>query len=250
VKEQLKLLIALQEVDSSIAKDEAIIRVIPKKISSVEKPFKDAQIFFDKQKSRYEAMDKKRKDRERSLDDVNEKIKKLKARRSEIKNNKEYQAHLKEIASAEEERSAVEDEILVLMESLDVTSKELKMEEAKVTAEGTKVETFRKKLAEDVVAAEKELEEQKRRRVEIVKYLDRDIYEQYFAILGSRGGLAVVGARDEVCLGCNMNIPPQLFVELKKNEKIMHCPQCGRILYWKGEGDLREQENASVAGIR
>jgi predicted nucleic acid-binding Zn-ribbon protein len=32
-----------------------------------------------------------------------------------------------------------------------------------------------------------------------------------------------------------MNIPPQLFVEIKKNEKIIQCPQCNRILYWKAE---------------
>jgi len=250
VKEQLRLLVTLQEIDLSIARDRETIRAIPRKISTVEKPLKDAQALFDKEKEKCGAMEKKKKERERLLDDVQEKIRKLKARVSEIKNNKEYQAHLKEIASAEEELSAAEDQILVLMESIDVACKALKTEEAGVAAERAKVEAFRKKLDEEVAAAEKELEAQKLLREETVGRIDKDVYELYFSILGSQGGLAVAGAKDEICLGCNMNIPPQLFVELKKNEKIMHCPQCGRILYWKGEEDLREHENSSPVGIR
>nr|NIP32403.1 hypothetical protein [Candidatus Saccharibacteria bacterium]NIV12038.1 hypothetical protein [Fodinibius sp.]NIV97856.1 hypothetical protein [Candidatus Saccharibacteria bacterium]NIX00699.1 hypothetical protein [Phycisphaerae bacterium] len=31
--------------------------------------------------------------------------------------------------------------------------------------------------------------------------------------------------------GCNMNIMPQLAVEIKKGEEIHRCPQCNRILY-------------------
>jgi predicted nucleic acid-binding Zn-ribbon protein len=30
-----------------------------------------------------------------------------------------------------------------------------------------------------------------------------------------------------------MSIPPQVFVNVKKNENIINCPNCGRILYFK-----------------
>jgi predicted nucleic acid-binding Zn-ribbon protein len=46
-------------------------------------------------------------------------------------------------------------------------------------------------------------------------------------------GLAVIEVKDEICQGCNMNIPPQLFVELKKNEEIYNCPHCRRIIFYK-----------------
>jgi predicted nucleic acid-binding Zn-ribbon protein len=29
-----------------------------------------------------------------------------------------------------------------------------------------------------------------------------------------------------------MNIPPQLYVEIRKNEEIIQCPQCLRILFY------------------
>jgi predicted nucleic acid-binding Zn-ribbon protein len=47
----------------------------------------------------------------------------------------------------------------------------------------------------------------------------------------------VVEARDEICQGCNMNMPPQMFVELKKNAEIIQCLQCERILYWKEKSE-------------
>ena len=44
---------------------------------------------------------------------------------SEIKTNKEYQALLKEIETAEKENKAIEDEILVLMEKIDAAASQI-----------------------------------------------------------------------------------------------------------------------------
>jgi predicted nucleic acid-binding Zn-ribbon protein len=49
----------------------------------------------------------------------------------------------------------------------------------------------------------------------------------------SKGGIAMAEARGESCSGCYMSIPPQVFVNVKKNESIISCPQCGRLLYVK-----------------
>jgi predicted nucleic acid-binding Zn-ribbon protein len=129
----------------------------------------------------------------------------------------------------------MEDEILVLMESVDGAVQELKKREAVVKDEQEKGERFKKSLNDDIALVEKELEALKQRRAREVKHIDKEVYELYFSILTTKKGLAVVEARDEVCQGCNMNIPPQLFVELKKHERIMQCPQCGRILSWRGD---------------
>ncbi|MDH4232853.1 MAG: C4-type zinc ribbon domain-containing protein, partial [Nitrospirota bacterium] len=59
-----------------------------------------------------------------------------------------------------------------------------------------------------------------------------DVYSRYKALLLDSGdGVAVTTARDELCSGCDMHIPPQLYVEIRKNEDIIQCPQCRRILY-------------------
>jgi len=233
VIEDLRLLVELQAIDSAILKKTALIDAIPQKVSSSEQSLKDAQSSYEKHKQRCDSLEKKKRDKERFLDEINENIKKLKGRTAEIKTNKEYQAHLKEIEAAEKERLAAEDEVLSLMEAIDAAYKVLKAEEARVVAEKEKVEAFKKETDRKVEELRRELDELKHRREGLVKLVDKEVYGLYFKILETKGGLAVVEARDEVCQGCNMNIPPQLFVEIKRNDRIIQCPQCGRILYWK-----------------
>lgn len=235
VTEELRLLIELQEIDSAIVRGTELVNAIPNRVLSVEQPLRNSQAEYEKSKQRYEIFVKKKKGKEGLLDEVGEKIRKLKARVSEIKTNKEYQAYLKEIEAAEKEQRSVEDDILELMETIDTAHRDLSQREAKVKGELEKIDAFKKKLQEEVSVIEKELGELKLRREALVKGIDRELHDLYFNLLEAKRGLAVIEAKDEVCRGCNMNIPPQLFVEIKKNERIIQCPQCTRILYWKAE---------------
>lgn len=231
--EDLRILVELQTTDSAILERTDIIETIPRKVSSVEQPLRDARSAYEKAKQRLDTLAKKKKDREQQLDEIQERIKKLKARMSEIKTNKEYQAHLKEIESVEREQRAVEDDILSAMEALDSAQKEADSLLKSVKAEEERIETFKAKLQEEAGGVRKEIDELRHRRETLIKAIDTELYSLYLKLMETKRGLAVVEARDEVCQGCNMNIPPQLFVEIKKNEKIIQCPQCTRILYWR-----------------
>ncbi len=241
MQESIRLLIELQEADSTIIRKKAVIDSLPSTLSSVEKSFKETQSLYEKEKQRCELLEKKKKDKERAIEDINEKIKKTKAHASNIKTNKEYQAHLKEIETIEKERYAVEDEILSVMEAIEAAAKEVKAEELKMKAEKDKVEAFRKEVEKEIAEAEKELGELKVRRIAIADKIDPDVYSNYMGLLEKCNGLAVVEARDEICQGCYMNIPPQMFVELKKNIDIIQCQLCNRILYWSTTHEEKER---------
>jgi predicted nucleic acid-binding Zn-ribbon protein len=45
-------------------------------------------------------------------------------------------------------------------------------------------------------------------------------------------GEAVAQGKNEVCMGCFMNIPPQLFIEVQRGDKLIKCPQCSRFLFF------------------
>ncbi|MEW6419273.1 MAG: C4-type zinc ribbon domain-containing protein [Nitrospirota bacterium] len=233
MNEQIKCLVELQRIDSNILDRKHTMDVIPSKISKAERPLKESQAALDKTKQRHSSLEKKKRAKEGELDAINEKIKKLKARTADIKTNKEYQAHLKEIESAEKERYTVEDEILLIMEELDVSSKEMESEEEKLRVEKDRLEAFKNQLDKEMLEAEKELLTLKKMRSRIVDNIDKEIYNRYIDLIESSNGIAVTEVKEAICQGCNMNIPPQLFVEIKKNEEIIHCPQCRRILYYK-----------------
>ena len=233
MNEQLERLIRLQQVDSKVHAINRVIKGFPRRIAEAELPLRELRKTLDAAKQRIEALEKKKRDKEGATDDTDAKIKKLKARTSDIKTNKEYQALLKEIESIEKERSSVEDEILLIMEELDAASKQVKSEEQRFRADSERINALKKKIEGERSESEKELSIAQEARAKIAETVDREVYGEYLILIQACGGTAVVEAKSEICQGCNMNIPPQLYVELKKNEEILNCPQCRRILYYK-----------------
>jgi predicted nucleic acid-binding Zn-ribbon protein len=233
VREQLERLIELQKIDVQILEKKRMIGEIPSQIAKEEFPLKEAQTALETTKQKHSDLEKKKRDKETETDDINEKVKKIKTRITEIKTNKEYQAHLKEIESAEKQRYDIEDEILILMEEIDSTSKEISFADSRFREKKKEIEALKKKLEGEVAEAEKRLLPLQEARSNLVDTIDKDVYKEYVELMKSSNAVAVTEAKDEICQGCHMNIPPQLFVEIKKNEKLIHCPQCRRILFYK-----------------
>jgi predicted nucleic acid-binding Zn-ribbon protein len=233
VNKQLEHLIQLQQIDSKIRAIQRTIEDVPGKITEVESPLQDSQNVLNRIKQQYEAFEKKKREKERALEDINDKINKLKMRTGEIKTNKEYQALLKEIKAVEDARSSIEDDILSAMEDADTLGKQIKTEEQNYRANKEKVEALKKDIENKKSETEKELLKVQGIREKVIEAVDSEVYDLYFMLLEICGGLAVIEVKDEICQGCNMNIPPQLFVELKKNEEIYNCPHCRRIIFYK-----------------
>ncbi len=210
-----------------------MIEDFPRKIKEAESPLQGSQNILNRMKQQFDSLEKKKREKERALEDINEKINKLKARTGEIKTNKEYQALLKEIESVEHERTSIEDDILAIMEETDAIVRQVKTEEHNLKMNTEKVESLKKTIENEKDVLEKELITVQEKRANVIEAVDSEVYDQYIMLIEIYRGHAVNEVKEEICQGCNMNIPPQLFVEIKKNEEIYHCPHCRRILYYK-----------------
>lgn len=234
--QRLQKLIELQEIDQAILQRTREIETnIPVRISEITKQSDKLGKEIENLRLRTEEIERKRKQKEREVQDIEEKIKKLKARTPEIKTNKEYQALIKEIETAEKEKFRIEDEILNLMEITEQVKTEVKLQEAEYKKNRAELEIRKKEILELQEKLKKELEGLRQRRSEIVKEIEPDDYELYMSLLEKGKGIALTTAIDAVCQGCFLNIPPQLYVEIKRNDRLIQCPQCKRILYWKQE---------------
>ncbi len=234
MKDLIKHLVNLQETDSRLIEKRSFIEKIPLRIHEVDQPLRQAKMEFEKMKQKTEALSKKKRDKEQLLEETNEKIRKMKARVADLKTNKEYQAHLKEVEAFEKEIAAIEDEILVIMEELDAAMKQQKTKEGDVSREEEKLNAFKRELDKEVERYKDELSVLREERARLTGSIASDIYDKYMLLLKTGNGVAVTQAKDELCTGCNMNIPPQLYVEIRKNEEIIQCPQCLRILFYEG----------------
>ena len=56
--------------------------------------------------------------------------------------------------------------------------------------------------------------------------------QAYERLKSTRKGLAVVALKNGACQGCRLALPPQLIADLRKNEKLLTCTYCHRMLFW------------------
>ncbi len=230
---QLNLLIQLQEIDGKIRSLTDQKKRLPEFLADIERRRELNKADLEKAKEALQAAQKNKRDRDADLEVGVQKVEKQKAHSSEIKNNKEYQALLKEIETSEQENKKIEDEILVLMEKIDAAAAGITAAEQRTRDEEVAFQSEQKQHEADFAKLEQELKIVEQGKKEVVALIQPAVLHQYRNLLNTKGGIAIAEARGESCSGCYMSIPPQVFVNVKKNESIITCPNCHRILYFK-----------------
>ncbi len=231
--QQLNMLIQLQEIDGKIRSLTDQKKRLPEFLADLERRRELHKADLANAKEALQTAQKNKRDRDADLEVGVQKVDKLKSRTSEIKNNKEYQALLKEIETSEQENKRIEDEILVLMEKIDAAAAGITAAELRTRDEEAALQSEQKQHEADFAKLEQELDIVEQGKKEVVALIQPAILRQYRDLLNTKGGIAIAEARGESCSGCYMSIPPQVFVNVKKNESIITCPNCHRILYYK-----------------
>lgn len=235
MKEQLELLWELQRIDLSLRKIREERDRFPKEIKKLDERQNIEREKIQKEREKIEALEKERRQKERHLSVEQEKIKRTEGRMFEVKTNKEYQALLSEIEAIKEATSREEEEILQILEEIDELKKDLLKREKEVTSTVEKIEKEKRKIQEKMEQDDGLWKEQKERREVLSKQLKSDLFKLYDTLKEKRQGIGVVNVKKETCQGCFVNIPPQMFIEVQKNNSLIRCPNCNRILYWEGD---------------
>jgi predicted nucleic acid-binding Zn-ribbon protein len=235
LKEQLELLWELQKIDLELKSIKEERERYPKEIKKLDERQTIEKERVQKEKERVESLEKTRRQKEGHLNVEQEKIKKAERRMSEVKTNKEYQALLTEIDMIKEANSRIEEEVLQVLDEIDELKKDLFRREKEVGIMLEKIEGERKNIQEKMALDDKVWKEQMERREVLSKQIESKLFKLYNTLKDKRGGIGVVNVKNETCQGCFVNVPPQMFIEVQKNNALIRCPHCNRILYWDGD---------------
>lgn len=233
MKEKLLLLIQIQECDSQLVKLSARKKTLPENMEKLDREFKAFREDIEKNKIQYDVLKVRHSESENKIKKINDGIVKTKARMLEVKNNKEYQAMLKEIEAAETSRGDVETEIIALLEELDKLAVLVKKDEDVLRQNQTQYESERKRLEDELNSVDTDAAAWESRKKELQKTLPEDLFLQYERIKKRNNGVGVASVWRSVCSGCHMNLPPQLYNELQKSDEMFSCPNCNRIIYFQ-----------------
>jgi len=232
--EQLSLLIELQKAESAAGRVQARKKEVPLQLEALENEFSALCADVAAEREQMEGLRKRRREKDAQLQTGQEALKRTRERLFDVKTNKEYQSMLKEIETIEVKNSHMEDEILSLLDELDRVETAVKTKEEELNASRLRYEEEKTKLTSELDSLTEELNVCLRRSDEIKAKIPAHLLKKYEQIKGIGRGLAVVSVWKEVCDGCHMSIPPQLYNELQKSTRVLTtCPNCNRILYWE-----------------
>jgi predicted nucleic acid-binding Zn-ribbon protein len=237
LKIQLASLIELQKMESTAGRIHTKKKNLPVQINALEEEFKAFCAVVDTQREQLESMRKRRREMDAQLLTGQEALKRTRERLFEVKTNKEYQSMLKEIETFEGKNSRLEDEVISLLDELDHLETALKTREEDLEAQRRRYEEEKTRMEAELDSLTGELEVCVRKSDELKKDIPADILRKYEQIKSVGRGVAVVAVWKEVCDGCHMSIPPQLYNELQKSVTLITCPNCNRIIYWENRNN-------------
>lgn len=233
LRQTLKLLQGLQELDRDLFKLQAQIKRFPEevtrkrdklaaeaaKLAEVEKKYTDARV------------------RLKEIEDLTQghrqRVRKLEHEAGEARADAAlHVAFQHEIRTLKRDIGEAEEEALALMEQIE----KLKADKETLSAVQAGLDKEFAQYAANIDSEAKgtmdkaaALESERKKRLSAD--LPPDIQSHYEKLLQSREGQALAELDNRVCTGCHVSVPNNIYVRLARATELVFCPSCGRILY-------------------
>lgn len=230
MRKKLKLLDELQEldlrIDSLVAEKEQLLT----RSEALRQKVEEARAALEVKRSDLSLLEQEKQQLESNIVIERENITRSEGRLKEIKTQKEYQAVQREITTARKLQGELEEQVLQLLSRIEEIQALVSGDEEKLSALETETGSVETELAESVTRIDQQLGSEDACRQTILVEIPASLIRRYSQLREQRRGIAVVEARDGSCMGCNMQIPPQMYNLLFRGDDLHTCPHCQRVL--------------------
>jgi len=230
----LERVIALQTLDTATHDAQKRLAEAPERAAALDARLEAAKQQVAEAKARLAENQAKRREIEKDVAMHQGRLSKFREQAMAVKTNQEYHAIQKEIGFAQSEIKTLEDRILELMLEADEQNAAVKRADKALTDEQKAIEAEKKQLAAESTQLEASLEQLAGERRRVTAALDQAVLAMFERVAKGRHGVAVAEARDAICTICHVRLRPQVFNNVRRNDSIIQCDSCQRILYYAG----------------
>jgi hypothetical protein len=227
---EIEKLLVLQDRDRKIRALKQELKLAPLE----RKEFEDKQVEaikkLEAEKLKAKEMEVERKKLENEVQSRKDTIAKYQTQKFQTRKNEEFQALSNEIKRYEGEIQTIEDRELELMDNADKMKVQVAETDKETQAVKAQVDRQLANITSKIDAVGAQLKEIEAERARLAGDIDEDLLDIYNRLFISKHE-AVVALEHDVCMGCHMKVTTQTVVRVKGNREIVHCEQCGRILY-------------------
>ena len=224
--------VEIQALDKRAAELTREIGMLPKHVAEIGKKLESHERKLAADNAALTANQRERKTREGDIQAQEQKISKLRDQSLQVKTNEQYRAFQHEIEYCQAEIRKAEDRILDLMGESETLSANVSLAEAALKAERAVVEAETKDARERTDLDKAALAELEAKREQLRLSMTASVYATYEKLRRTRAGVAISEAVDGRCVACNIAIRLQYLQELKRQDSVKCCENCGRILVY------------------
>jgi predicted nucleic acid-binding Zn-ribbon protein len=228
----LQHLIALQRLDSAAQDAQRRLAEEPERLRGFDARLETARQRVASAKERLAENQNARRAIEKDVAVHQGRLSKFRDQLMGVKTNVEYQAMQKEIGFAQAEVKALEDKILEHMLEADELAAAMKKAEAALASEQKLVDAERRTLAGELSDLKTLFERVTKERTDVIASLNPQAFATFDLVSKRRNGVALAEAREGICTICHVRLRPQIFNNVRKNDQIIQCDSCQRILYF------------------
>lgn len=232
---EVELLRELQDVDQSLNIGRRDRQKLEGELADIEAEVERVQVMVSSLAADLEALQGQRKALTQALAQEQENVQKAEGRLPAIKTQKEYVAVLKEIDTAKKVNKDLLDKIAAKDGEIEALSREKGEKDATFETVSARVGARRSEIEGGLSTCDQQLAHASGQREALLGRLPAPLRKRYVMLVERRGGTAIVAARKGTCLGCNMQLPPQLYNSLFTSQELLSCPHCNRLLYLNHE---------------
>jgi predicted nucleic acid-binding Zn-ribbon protein len=228
----LEKLIALQKLDSAVDAASRKLAGEPEQEKALEARLESARQRVARAKEQLADNHSARRAVEKDVAVHQGRLSKFRETAMAVKTNQEYHAVQKEIAFAQTEIKTLEDKILEQMLEGDELAAALKKAEQDLASEQKATDADRKAIAAEHGELQTAVDRMTGERGALVASLDPQLLAMFEQVKRKRNGIALSEARDGVCAICHVRLRPQVFNSVRRNDSILQCDHCNRILFF------------------
>jgi predicted nucleic acid-binding Zn-ribbon protein len=228
---EIEQLLRLQDCDQRLKALRAELETVPIERKRIDQMVAGKGSAFEQVKQQNRDFEMQRKKLELEVKTRQDSIGKYKTQQFQTRKNEEFQALGHEIERLEREITQIEDKELDLMEESERAQAQIQQAEQELKATKIQFDQQLGALGQKEQILDGRIRETESEREKLAAAIDSDLLFQYRRLFASKGGDAVVAVEHGVCTGCHMKNTTTTVYRAKMGREIVHCEQCGRILY-------------------
>lgn len=228
----IERLIALQGIDSAIHAAERTLSDEPARLDALDVRLTDAKARVAAAKESVAQNATARRDIEKDVTLHQGRLSKFREHSMNVKTNQEFHAIQHEMSFAQNEIKSHEDRMLERMVELDELTATLTAAEAALASLEKEVAAERKAIAAEHDVLRSKVDGLRGQRVGVLDGMAPASLSVFDMVSKRRNGVAMAEAKEGICTVCHVRLRPQVFNTVRKNESVIQCDSCQRILYF------------------